>query len=753
MAGLQSEYGIDEFYGQPNLAPARSLVDKNTANYIVDPTEEFELKDSKWAKGSFLLGAGEFPKGSVERYSLFRSSADYTWEDTSPGGNTIMNPKPQYTRYSDPRRKGIRPQREDVDISIVSGTHGMGRLYHEYIQQAQEATYLRFGIIENISLIHFLLVYSDPDLTSMHSSGHHGISKRLGEVAAAGGMFLFSRWVFGLIPTMLYTFVSAGVNFLQAYFGANSSSEFYRLRPMMPFYWLAVNSMVNMLMMEEGTIAPSADASGDAKRRVADPEVLKALHKDFPDYFTIAGGVDVAAIAARSGTRWYEAIRTYNLFLSGDANPDVSKTSRKEMNDTTLHHVKMGKDPGTDVPEEGINLKQLKDYMALKAVGPIPKTNGDGSSKKADLHQSDRTKTNTELLKELRERTSNIKDAFVEQFKDDNGILKYLVGEAKSGTAFAVLGFDSIGGISDSFSVSTSPSKLGDTMNSVSDTSRELSFEFGGVRADADIIVDSVKAVGGMLSTFAGGAADMANKVFMSIPSAVSSLFKGAKVDIPDHVSDATASIGTTSLSVTLIATSQHPLAKLTDIYIPLAMLMAAIAPRQTGSASYVMPFMCSAFQRGKFNIPLGVCESLTIERATSNLPYDPVTGAPLAFKCTLSIKDLAPVAHMLMPSPVEETSLSEQAAMMTGDTPFGRWIRTIAGRGMEDDFFPMSRNRIRFKTAFQIAGFQCSRARLAMMTNNFLRSIPLAGDVMDVGASIGASISSPSTASVGLKR
>ena len=75
-------------------------------------------------------------------------------------------------------------------------------------------------------------------------------------------------------------------------------------------------------------------------------------------------------------------------------------------------------------------------------------------------------------------------------------------------------------------------------------------------------------------------------------------------------------------------------------------MLMAGSLPLSTGSTSYSSPFLVQLYDRGRCQIQLGIIESLSITRGTSNLPFNN-KGGVMAVDVSFSVADLSTIMHM----------------------------------------------------------------------------------------------------------
>jgi hypothetical protein len=82
------------------------------------------------------------------------------------------------------------------------------------------------------------------------------------------------------------------------------------------------------------------------------------------------------------------------------------------------------------------------------------------------------------------------------------------------------------------------------------------------------------------------------------------------------------------------------------NIYIPLAMIMAGALPLATGKQSYTSPFLCEVHDRGRLLTRLGIIDSLSITRGTSNLGFNNV-GKAMSMEISFSVLDLSSIMSM----------------------------------------------------------------------------------------------------------
>lgn len=129
--------------------PLSSITTKTNQNKQLDSLSR--TVDSSWLKSSFILkdtdviNGGNY--GDFIRKNRYSSTADMKFTSTSPGMNIAVNPKPQFTRYCDVRRKGKISTRPDVTVETKGHPNGlgMGPYYSEAIDDNQQRIFMRFG--------------------------------------------------------------------------------------------------------------------------------------------------------------------------------------------------------------------------------------------------------------------------------------------------------------------------------------------------------------------------------------------------------------------------------------------------------------------------------------------------------------------------------------------------------------------------------------------------------------------------------
>lgn len=148
------------------------------------------------------------------------------------------------------------------------------------------------------------------------------------------------------------------------------------------------------------------------------------------------------------------------------------------------------------------------------------------------------------------------------------------------------------------------------------------------------------------------------------------------RVTLPDMWSDSSFSRSVT-LNFTFTSPYGHRLAIFENTYIPFLLLFAMSMPRQIGNKTFTNPFFVRVSMKGRFFIPMGIIESLTIDRGEDKNNWT-TEGVPRTMKCSITIKDLSPVMMM---------GLARGAffSLFQGNDGLTSYINTLGGLSIHD--------------------------------------------------------------------
>lgn len=153
-------------------------------------------------------------------------------------------------------------------------------------------------------------------------------------------------------------------------------------------------------------------------------------------------------------------------------------------------------------------------------------------------------------------------------------------------------------------------------------------------------------------------------------------------IDIPDVWRDSSVSKHY-SFDMRLRAPYGDPISIIQSLYTPLAMILAAAMPRATGSSSYGTPFICRAYSKGMFAVPLGMIESVTIKRGSDTHGWT-YQNLPTCIDVNFTIKDLSPCMYMAMGDLTGSITDTFNEAL-GNNSSFQEYLLTLSGMGLAE--------------------------------------------------------------------
>lgn len=223
---------------------------------------------------------------------------------------------------------------------------------------------------------------------------------------------------------------------------------------------------------------------------------------------------------------------------------------------------------------------------------------------------------------------------------------------------------------SESFSNSTGQSTIQQTLNGMVQQGKDLNFSVAGGKI-ADIPI-----VGAVL----GGIKDMATSVASSfgITGVADAVLTGSGFfDIPEVWQSSTFS-KSYSFSMKFRAPYGDNQTIMQAIYAPLSLLLPLVLPRSVGMNSYTSPFVVRAYSKGMFAIPLGMIDSLSIARGSSEFGWS-ISKLPMVVKVNFTIKDLSPLMHMAL---IGDSFWNE---IFASNSNFQEYLLTLSGMGLQE--------------------------------------------------------------------
>lgn len=265
------------------------------------------LSNEEWLAASFYQMPAAWRKGTKDaggnpigrrRYN----STYFKFTDTTFGGNDVVNPRHQYTAYSDPPIKGI-----------AAISEGMGDWYSSTIDDNKQKVHIGPGIPAFNSMIGFFKNYYEAETGNLVNSGRgNSMSFQVGKVLANGAMIagtgavLAATGTAGLVAVGLVSGVSFGFSLtkkMYSYLSESPSSKYYYLKPAAEMYWNAVSNIMNTLCVYTGFVE-KPDLPGtsriDTSNLFYKPEDAKIFRTYMPDLFREDGSIDVYRLSRKA---------------------------------------------------------------------------------------------------------------------------------------------------------------------------------------------------------------------------------------------------------------------------------------------------------------------------------------------------------------------------------------------------------------------------------------------------------------------
>ena len=632
-------------------------------------------KDASWVRQSFIVNTGVDGKpllDKVDRQNRTFSSADLKFTDSSLGGNTCINPPPQFTRYADPPSAGIVPYaKSDLSLGPAVEHIGMGPYYSEAINDNSQVIHVRFGVAQFNSLTQFF--------TGFYSSAA-GSAARTGRFTE-GFINGFLRTATNILSMALVPLVILPVAFLMMgqaarYFFNWPTSSFYNVKPSMPLYWNAVTSLVNQLGTNMGVITYAEERQGrqimgqDYNFTPREMSVFNVLTDGAIDRH---GAIDVFKIANRAKRMEmkYETMRAKlieNARFTGDDETDqaiFAGVVRRSMSPAVL----TGSIPHETLKPSIESL--LLRYIDQASIFSRPKgttDSGDAKGVETDIRQAT-DETGTTYSK-----PASVTDSF----------LNYFIADLADGSDWASFRVDYTGPVSESFSSNTAESSLAQKINSYSSSAHDIRMNFSGAIESipgAATVLDGVKTVLGTA---------MSTLHLEGLAAAAGSSF----VNIPHHWESSVAKLPTANYTIQLVSPYGNMISQMFNIYIPLAMLLAGALPLSTGKQSHTSPFLCELHDQGRVLSRCAIIDSLSITRGTGNMGFNN-EGRAMAIEVSLSFKDLSSI----MALPIQP-GFSEQplAGLFDAENSFSDYLMSLSAMQLKDTIYriPMLRYQAR---------------------------------------------------------
>lgn len=650
--------------------------------------------DSRWINNSFLLP--RHAANLTESQNRVYSTAYQKFTNTTLGGSYCLNPLPQHTIYADP----------GVGIPGV-GIDTLGRRYSEMQDDNAEIIHVRCGVRQTVSMFTFYTSFYDYELDRLVKTGQspgimYTISKVLGFVVS--------------LPIQPLIFVGKLVKFLIT----SGSSAYASLRPTMPPFWNTATTILNQIMINEGSppiisnkrnLATDfergnveyrksgfKDADGNIMDMPTAADVLKTSESDDPgttaediesiynyqtsptmvmemgELFSRSGGIDLYAVASR-------ATRTANNVREKFLKQIESISELEEYNATKKElYIKAVKDArGT-----GFTMKSMDDdgvsITGLAAL--LSGWNNDGNSNITEAPPNLNKPTDGQAARRAA-RSKKFKEAKKSSNEYENSesfftrMSEYFGAELRDGGAFVSLRVNNSGTVSESFSSSTAASNVKEKFNNLSSATASKKYDF----SDGNVSGGLIKEVLGTVRDVVMGAAAAVSL------DGLGAVFGSAYMDIPDRYDGSSASLPSMTYTIQLRSLYEDPISRAISIWAPLSVILAMSLPRSVGANSYDSPFLCEVYNRGKAQSRYAIPESVSISRGEGDLAFS-ANKKPLGINVDITFKDLGSIAHM---------SVATHPGVFDSHSIFGDYMAVLGGLSLSDQIYGISKLKLNF--------------------------------------------------------
>lgn len=582
------------------------------------------ILDDSWVKSAFLLPSDQIMGGNQAAINRIYSTSMQKATDTTLGGNFVINPLPQFTRFCDlkhniltkPHGRGkttLLPKISRTTGTSANSTNGMGRVYSEKFDDNMQVVHFRCGFPQFNSLTSFYANYYSIPAASMARSGR------------APGFFYNLGWTLGSVATIgLLPFIMAGKAI--KFFLRRPASKYYYLKPSMLPYWSAVSSMVNAIAANMGIIPRPIYEGAKAlyeKENGIDQTDVDAYHKLIPSIYRKNGGIDVFAVAQR-GQR---LVNHRRLLLDKQLDKITNKTEMREIFKKRMFGEDMG-DVYKIVGESGSTYEEYVDiWKKSEMMGQI---------KEEDVKNEAVVEKTGRLDEGLWERT---KAAFK--------------SEARMASEFVSFRVDHTGTQTESFSNGTKEPSIQGQINGISASARETRFSMFDGNIEGSGIVNAA------LSSVKDFALGIGQGIGIQ---GLAQLAGSAYVDIPKVWDSSSAEFNKLSLTIPLRSPYGDPLSRLQNLILPMCCMFAMAVPLSTGKQSHTAPFLVEYFAQGRAHSRLAIIDSLTITRGVGDVGWNN-TGGFLGVDMQVGLLDLTNAVNMPLNPSFELSDRVIQAA------------------------------------------------------------------------------------------
>ena len=644
-------------------------------------------RDKNWVRRSYGINESTMDK-AIEKWRVF-TTADMKFTDTSIGGNFAINSPPQYTPYADIRRAGISSFAKDPKNTnqLDTVSLGMGRFYSEQIDDHAQLVHMQFGTMKFRGMLTFFTGFYSNSASLLAREGRAPLTYYIGRIAGA------------ILTLPLWPFVLAGQ--AARYLMDRPGTKYAYFVPSMGPYWNKVNFITNAIGVNTKLVAhvfdnndlPSTDE--DSKDAAHYREYMSKIAGTI---FRKDGSIDMYVVAnraqrmankhrkalqaigetANSSTDLQKKINEYYTSNKISDNPQLDiKGYLDSYHKSVLGSIEWAEDNDLDNA-----LMEKAGTMTGGSGGSTGTTEG-GEQQSGDAGGAG---VDDEYLKQKGE-ADKTKPSFASKIitKADGAIewvqgwgsrvAEHLEADLDHGSGFVTFKVDHTGTQADSFSNQVKDPAIRETINGMSASAKSVRHSFSDGMTGLSVVDAITSSVKGLIS----GAMDSVHI------SGLLALAGNAFVDIPQVWENSTANLASTSYNVQLRTPYGDPIARMQNLYAPLAMLLAGALPHSAGSQAYTTPHYCMLFSKGMRTIRLGMITDISISRGVGNLGWTK-DWEPLGFDVSFTVKDLSSVMHTPITSGFDFFNPFKR--IFADDTTFSDFLAALSSMDYKDQYY-----------------------------------------------------------------
>lgn len=586
----------------------------DAVKYIADDSSIGESEaTSYWA-----LDYGNYKKLSGNTLS----KSGYT--DTRIGANDALNCIWQFNRDDDI----VYPINQTGGDNI--SRLGLGRVYAETTNKNQTVAYFTFGVPVFSNIKEFYTRAFDSDMIMYNLNGGFGLTEQISSLFNNAMSVLGSAAVIAItLPFLPFKWIGDFLTRSKNY----RIDRFYDLRTTMHSYYRYVDSILNQWAIAVGLWGDEHTILSTDCR----PLSMRLTGSSIFEIMSLRAAIMSSSrqsYAHGDVSAYEQALADFSMM-----DPDIYDGIERPTDTGNSNKTETVKFPDSlGYAEDAAKESEKKSSRAANAAEGSPSLRST-NEKNIGAWNNNRVDFSTALL--------------------DN---------AAGATQFLGFRINKSVDASESFSNSTGPSPLAEMFNNkVKQNMGSVSNEVqqagtGFVPFDA-LVGGAKKIITGMTEFFGvGGLAEaVIGNTFIDVPES----YRGSEYS-KSH-----------SISLQLRSPYGDVVSIYQTIIVPLACILAAAIPRAGGPYSYQSPFLCRVYVKGMFAIPLGIIDSLSIKRGSSEFGWT-YMNLPTCIDVNLSIKDLSPLIYMAM---TDKTFPD----IFGANTSFKEYLLTLAGVGLQE--------------------------------------------------------------------